>query len=288
VVLLKEAQALVEPDSKDLRKFDHLRKRYLLRILDEIIGWHIESSATTPHAIDASAGTDLHCLASAIGCNAVLREFLEMIQVTRNEKGKIDSGAQRAFQMYEEARLHDILDPGFKNLRHSVQEAFQLYRQKPSPIEDSHEEQLDGQVPIAREDFRLIFQMYTSAPGYHKLVSFKQDMAALHISRIYHTIRKAIQEEVNESVRIKRRKGAPEMGPHKPGPKVSGRTYELLRSWIAEDGGALENLKAIRSHGSHLLHYEAACGRDHPLWMLLPTKTLKCPEHETCRIRHVK
>ena len=289
MILLKEAEAVLKPDGVDLRKFDVLRKRYLLLILSDVMRWYEEGCAAIPQAPRTDGEVDLHCLASAMVSREVLEDFLEMIQVTRDEKGRVDSGALRAFHMYEEARLNDILDTGYGNLQHSLQEAFRLYRQETSSAEDGQEVDLDGQAPVAGEDLRLIIKMYTSAPGYHRLVSFRQDMAAIYISRIFNSVKSVVQEEVDEGGRAKRRKGARGTRPDKSGPKVSGLTYhELLHSQIAEDGKALKSLRSIQSHGSHLLHYEAACGREHPLWIMRPTRTLQCLIHESCRVQHVE
>src|ERR1700743_1781006 len=84
VILLKEAEAVLEPDSQDLRKFDLLRKRYLLLILGDIMRCCEKGFIPTPKASDTDGRADLHCLASAMGCREILEDFLEMIKVARD------------------------------------------------------------------------------------------------------------------------------------------------------------------------------------------------------------
>ena len=289
MILLKEAEAVLEPDAVDLRRFDILRKRYLLLILSDVMSWYDEACAAIPQATRTDGEIDLHCLASAMVSREVLDDFLEMIQVIRDEKGRVDSGARRAFHMYEEARLYDILDTGYGNLQRSLQEAFRLYRQETSSVGDGQEVDLHGQASMAGDDLQLIVKMYTNATGYHRLVSFGQDMAAIYISRVFKSAEDVVQEEFDEGVRAKRRKGARGPRPDKPGPKVSGLTYhELLQNRIAEDEKAQKSLRSSQNHGSHLLHYEAACGRERPMWIMRPMRSLQCLIHESCRVQHAE
>ena len=289
VILLKEAEAVLNPDSADLQKFDLLRKRYLLLLLSDIMRRYDEDCAATPEGTEMDGKVDLHRLAAAMGCREVLEDFLEMIKVIRVEKGRVNSGAQRAFHMYEEAMLHETLDTGYENLLQNVQEALQLYSQETSLVDDSREDDPHNQPRMARKDLRMVFRVYTSANGYRKLARIKQDMAAFRVARIYHAIKGATQKEISEVARAKRRKSAPRTESNKSGPRAAGRAYEeLLQDWLSEEENGPRTLSEIRSRGSHLLHYDAVCGQDHPLWMLLLIRNVMYPTDGSSKIQHVE
>ncbi|KAJ9601898.1 hypothetical protein H2200_013613 [Cladophialophora chaetospira] len=288
VILLKEAEAVLTPNSAELRDFNLLRKRYLLLLLSDIMKRYDESCAITPEASEMDGNVDLHRLAAAMGCREVLEDFLEMITVVRDERGRVDSGAQRAFQMYEEAMLHDPLDTGSDNLLRNVDEALHLYSREISLIDVSRNDDSDNQPRMAREELRTVFRAYTSANGHRKLASIKQDMAAFRVARIYHALKDADQEDTGEVNRAKRRKNAPKKESNKPGPRAAGRAYEeLLKEWIREEENGSKSLKEIRSRGSHLLTYDAVCGRSHPLWMLFLIRNVMYPEGSSLRVQHV-
>ena len=209
VILLKEAEAVLNPNTVDLRKIDLFRKRYLLLLLRDVIRRYDEGCAATPESAESDGKADLHRLAAAMGCREVLEDFLEMIQVVRHEKGRVDFGAQRAIRMYEEAIFHETLDTEHENLIHSVREVLQLCRQETSVTDRGCEDTPDNDSSTVRNDLRMAFHIYDRANGYRKLANIKQDMAAFRVAQIYEVRKGVHQKQIYEVALAKRRKNAP-------------------------------------------------------------------------------
>ena len=253
----------------------------------------IEAGSSVKSTRRKLSQADVDCLASAIGSNQVLEDFRAMINSVRDAGGKVDRGTARAFRAYERTRIHETLNQeAFLNGlsssgQWSVEDALQFYRNKdPSTSLPAGKASSDDETAT---EVGLALQLNKGGIGYQKLGRLKQDIAAFHVARLFRKAQCAAQEEIDKMRRGQRRKDAPKGPPKKRGPQASKRAYaEIFQQCRFPDATIEADLNVAKYRGSRLLQYEAVCGRDHPLWMLLPVRNIRHSGEVTGKALHAK
>ena len=237
---------------------------------------------------------DLDCLAAALGGVEVLQDFRDMVNIVSHMAGNIDSSTARAFRAYANEYLEDenSTEGGPPNFDWTINDAVQLYNRErlTSDCPDSQNGSQDN--PPVGQGVGSAFQLYTSGRGHRKLGEIQEDLASFQITRRYRTYKQVFQEEIQDSPSDRRKHVIhdTELLPGKSGPQASDRAYKQLLSdcFSPDDPGKRADLVSANSRGSQLLRYEIPCGREHPLWLILPTRNFKCPrcpEERKCRIK---
>ncbi|KIW86676.1 uncharacterized protein Z519_12731 [Cladophialophora bantiana CBS 173.52] len=336
IILLKEAEAVLNPIMEDFQDFNLLRKRYLLVILDDIMEGHREAPVDEPSntAVNgtnspiSNAATqkspvvqpgqrkksakkgkpiqhkksakkvNLDCLASALGGKEVLQDFQDMVIILRDMPRKAGSDIDMALRMHDDARgyqtsrseLRDSSDDLLQNSKWNVDIALQLYNHENPSTTSSAPEECPGDTPsIGGDNVQTALRLFNRGRGYQMLGALQKDIAALHISRLFRILTDEFREGANERKNAKRRKyNRKPPPPGEPGKGADSYAYKkLLHASASRDTlRTTEDLKSANSRGSRLLQYEAVCGRNHPLWMLLPARSVQCSLHLSCTVKH--
>jgi hypothetical protein len=300
---------------------DHLRKRYLLVILKDLIDQDPGESNSpqdvemddyntpgddynTPGSDVASEASpsaqssrklsqaDIELLAWALGSEQVVQDFQAMIDSVYGMEGKVDSITAKAFRSYEQARIHQTLrqksfsDHRRSNRPWSLKDALQCFRADPPDVAEGN-----GPSPHVDTAMELDVALKLDAGGigFEKLGKLRRDIAAFHIASLFAAMAQESSQKLKDKNRIDRHKDAPKPDGKRRGPVVTGRVYdELLRGCRSQDANTERSIKTAKRQGIHLLQYEEVCGREHPLWMLLPIRNIRLPGQGTARANHAK
>ncbi|KAK5312197.1 hypothetical protein LTR93_011412 [Exophiala xenobiotica] len=165
----------------------------------------------------------------------------------------------------------------------SIQNALRLYDKLYDTISSPGHtsEAFCTSVPGGDKDgLQAAVQLYTRGRGHAKLGSLEREFGALCITSTYRALMRIFQN--------KSRPGASEDvdmqigGQTEPAKKGQGSdtlTYKYMLKSTGQDKDpkALRRLQNANYRGSCLHHFDDICGREWPLWMLRPIRTISCP-----------
>jgi len=219
-------------------------------------------------------------LASCVGCKEVLEDFRDLVYIMKDQSLRIHSDTQRTMQLYNSSRSlrQDVLS-GRTPSNATIQNTLRLYDTISSPGHTS--EALSTSTPGRDQDgLQVAVQLYTRGRGYAKLGSLTREFGALCITSTYRALMRILntksRQGVSEDVEMQM---SDQMEPAKQGQGSDTLTYKYMLKCTGQekDPKALRRLKKANYRGSCLHHFEDICGRERPLWMLRPIRTISCP-----------
>lgn len=219
-------------------------------------------------------------LASSIGCEEVLEDFRDLVCILKDQSLRVHSDTQTTMHLYNSSRSlrQDVLF-GRSPSNASIQNALRLHDTISSPGHAS--EAFCTNIPGGDKDgLQAAVQVYTRGRGHAKLGSLKREFGALCITSTYRALMRIFQNKSRPraSEEVKMQIGD-QMEPAKQGQGSDTLTYKYMLKCTGQDKDpkALRRLQKANYRGSCLHHFEDICGRERPLWMLRPIRTISCP-----------
>lgn len=242
IILLQEAELLLNPDLMTSHSFYQLRWRYLRLLLGKII------SQLYPRTLIHNGDRDLNTgspSSLSIGGSALEQSNVDRLSLSPNELEHLASTIG----------CSEVL----RNLRMMVK----LLRES---------------LPQGEPSLEVALATFKRGRSNKSLGLLQQDHSSLPVARRFRQLETEIREAM-ATKRGKRKRGQP--GPGDPGKKADHKAYNrMIQEWkvaVDSDSALRDELKIANNWGKHLLQYEDVCGPTHPLWMLLPAENTRCP-----------
>jgi hypothetical protein len=216
IILLKEAEAILRPDTDIPNDFNLLRQRYVRMVVQDpslrnfssgISNARIQSSELSPHGILPNdmilnspeqetplSHTELETLASAVGCDKVLGDLQGLFETLRVTPVR---GIEQATQLYVDARDNlttEAQERAFvaeilKSKRPEIERALRIYAMESSSA--TADERGVAQTSTLQSGVKL----YSEGESLEILGRFQKSLAAIFLARIFELLVKHFREE---------------------------------------------------------------------------------------------
>ncbi|KIW35787.1 uncharacterized protein PV06_11873 [Exophiala oligosperma] len=306
VILLHEADKILGHRDPSALNFVALRRRYIQLIVASHpteapqVGSPFSGDASTtgpssagllspspdprteskPKFEDLPPQVRMKFLASSMGCKEVLEDFRDLVYILKDQSLRVRSDTQRTMQLYKCSRnlRQDVLS-GRTPSNVTIQNTLRLYDTVDSPGHAS--EAFCNSIQGGDQDgLQVAVQLYTRGRGYTKLRSLTRAFGALSITSTYRALMSILHNKsrpgASEDVEMQ---SGDQTEPAKQGQGSDTLTYKYILKCTRQDKDpkALRRLKKANYRGNCLHHFEDICGRERPLWMLRPIRTIPCP-----------